>query len=67
MMELILDEANTKKLLKEIMIELINDRQDLFHELIMEVIEEVGLAAAIREGRQNEFVDEAEIEAILAG
>jgi hypothetical protein len=33
----------------------------------MEVIEEAGLAAAIREGRQNEFVDEAEIEAILAG
>ena len=66
-MELTIDEAHTKKLLKEIMIELINDRQDLFFELIMEVIEEVGLAAAIREGRQNEFVDEAEIEEILTG
>ena len=66
-MELTIDEAHTKKLLKEIMIELINDRQDLFFELIMEVIEEVGLAAAIREGRRNEFVDEAEIEEILTG
>ena len=66
-MELTIDEANTKKLLKEIMIELINDRQDLFYELIMEVIEEVGLAAAIREGRQNEFVTEEEIQAILEG
>jgi len=66
-MELTIDEANTKKLLKEIMIELINDRQDLFYELIMEVIEEVGLAAAIREGRQNEFVSEEEIQAILEG
>ena len=66
-MELTIDEAHTKKLLKEIMIELINDRQDLFFELIMEVIEEVGLAAAIREGRQNEFVDEADIEEILTG
>ena len=66
-MELTIDEANTKKLLKEIMIELLNDRQDLFHELLMEVIEEIGLAAAIREGRQNEFVSEEEIQAILEG
>ena len=66
-MELTIDEANTKKLLKEIMIELLNDRQDIFYELIMEVIEEIGLAAAIREGRQNEFVSEEEIQAILEG
>ena len=66
-MELTIDEAHTKKLLKEIMIELLNDRQDLFYSLIVEAIEEAGLAAAIREGRRNEFVDEGEIEAILAG
>ncbi|MCB8943091.1 MAG: hypothetical protein H6658_05000 [Ardenticatenaceae bacterium] len=67
MMELTIDEANTKKLLKEIMIELLSDRQDLFHDLLMEVIEEIGLAAAIREGRQGDFISEEEIQAILEG
>jgi hypothetical protein len=64
-MELTIDEVQAKKLLKEIMVELIRERQDLFLELMVEAVEEVGLANAIREGRQNEFVPEEEIKAIL--
>jgi hypothetical protein len=66
-MELTIDEVQAKKLLKEIMIELVRERQDLFLEIMVEAIEEVGLANAIREGRQNEFVPEEEIKAILEG
>lgn len=66
-MEFTIDEAQAKKLLKEIMIELVSERQDLFFELMVEAFEEVGLANAIREGRQNEFVPEEEIKAILEG
>jgi hypothetical protein len=66
-MELTIDEVQAKKLLKEIMIELVRERQDLFLEIMVEAIEEVGLANAIREGRQNEFVPEQEIKAILEG
>lgn len=65
-MELSIDETQAKKLLKEIIIELVQERQELFSEIIAEAIEEIGLAEAIREGRQNEFVSEEEINAILS-
>lgn len=64
-MELILDDARTKTLLKEVMIELVREQQDFFYDIMRDVIEETGLAAAIREGRQNDFVTESEINAIL--
>ena len=66
-MELTIDEVHAKKLLKEVIIELVRERQDLFYELIVEVIEDIGLADAIREGRQDEFVSEDEINAIIEG
>lgn len=66
-MELTLDEVQAKKLIKEALVELVRERQDLFFELIVEAIEEIGLVEAIREGRQNEFVPEEEIQAILEG
>ena len=66
-MELTIDETHAKKLLKEVMIELVRERQDLFFEIFLEALEEVGLANAIREGRQNEFISEEEIKKILEG
>ena len=64
-MELTIDEVHAKKLLKEVLLELMNERQDLFFEAVSEAIEEIGLAEAIREGRKNKFVNEDEITAIL--
>jgi hypothetical protein len=66
-MELTIDETHARKLLKEVVVELINERQEMFLEVIMEAMEEIGLAQAIRDGRQNEFVSEEEINAILEG
>jgi hypothetical protein len=53
--------------LKGVIIELAQERRDLFLEMIVEAIEEIGLANAIREGRQNEYVSEESIVAILEG
>ncbi len=64
-MELTISETKAKELLKEVIIELAQERRDLFFEIILEAIEEIGLANAIREGRQNEFVSEGSIVAIL--
>ncbi|MCA9917045.1 MAG: hypothetical protein KC445_03790 [Anaerolineales bacterium] len=64
-MELTIDEIHAKKLPKEALLELMNERQDLFFEIVTEALEEAGLVAAIREGRKNRFVDEDEINAIL--
>jgi hypothetical protein len=66
-MQLTIDEANAKRLLKEALVELMNEREDWFFALMVEAFEEVGLANAIREGRQNDFVDQSEIFAILEG
>jgi len=37
------------------------------HDVIIDALEEVGLAHAIAEGRKNDFVTESEIFAILDG
>jgi hypothetical protein len=62
-----LDEKQFKILLKEAMLELFEERREVFAAMIAEAIEEIGLANAIREGRKNDFVSQEEIEAILGG
>jgi len=64
-MELILSDVKTKELLMEVIIELIQQRREVFVDLFTEVMEEVGLANAIREGRTNEFVSEDRILKLL--
>ena len=66
-MELTINEKQAKALLKEVLIELLEEERDLFFEVMLEAVEEIGLANAIREGRQNEFVSEEQILAILRG
>jgi hypothetical protein len=66
-MELTLNETQAKALVKEAVVELVQERHDWFFEMVVEALEEVSLANAIREGRQNKLVDEARIAAILEG
>jgi hypothetical protein len=66
-MEQTVDDAQTRTILKQVLIELVHEQPDLFSAIVVEALEEVGLANAIREGRQNDFVSEAEITAILEG
>ncbi len=64
-MELSISDEKTKELLTEVMIELIKTKRYIFNEIIIEVLEEVGLANAIIEGRKNDFVSEENIFALL--
>ena len=66
-MELTLSEKDAKDLLKGALAELMEEKRDLFLDVVLEAIEEIGLADAIREGRQNEFVSEDQVLAILRG
>ena len=66
-MELTINEKQAKALLKEVLTELLEEERGLFFEVMLEAVEEIGLANAIREGRQNEFVSEEQILAILRG
>ena len=62
-----LNDDKTKELLTEVMVELIKTNRDVLREIMVDALEEVGLANAIADGRNNDFVSEAEIFSILSG
>ncbi|MEB3229955.1 MAG: hypothetical protein VKJ64_03025 [Leptolyngbyaceae bacterium] len=65
-MNLSLDDPKTKALMTEIFVELLQQRRDVFYEIVLEALEEVGLAQAIEEGMEEDgWVDEDDIRQIL--
>ncbi|ANV89905.1 hypothetical protein [Picosynechococcus sp. PCC 8807] len=64
-MQIQLDDSKTKELLTEIVIDLLQNRQEVIREILLDALEEVGLGKAIIEGRQNDFVSEEEIFTLL--
>ena len=52
-------------MLKEVLIDLMGSKKDIFYDILVEALEEVGLAKAIEEGRKDNFVDEETIFSIL--
>ncbi|MGD1929250.1 MAG: hypothetical protein ACFB12_10085 [Leptolyngbyaceae cyanobacterium] len=66
-MQFTLDDDQTKELLKEVLVEMLQQKREVFYELVLEILEDVGLAQAIEEGEETEFVDESEIQTILQG
>ena len=66
-MAMSLDEKKTKELFKQAMIELLEERKDLFYELFAEVIEDAFLVNAIREGESTDSVSRAEVFRSLEG
>ena len=60
-----LTEDELKVLFKQAITEVLEERRDLFYDLFAEVIEDVGLSNAIREGYATERVDEDTILGIL--
>jgi len=66
-MELSISDEKTKELLTEVMVDLLKTKRDILYDVVLEALEEVGLASAIAEGRKNEFVAEEDIFALLDG
>jgi esterase/lipase len=64
-MESLINEEKTKELLTEILIEMLQTKREVFYEIVLEALEEIGLANAIIEGRKDDFVSEEEIMTIL--
>ena len=56
-----------KDLVKQAVLELFQERKDLLYDVLAEVIEDVALANAIREGESTETVSRAEIFRVLGG
>lgn len=66
-MQISMDEGKLKKLFKEALIEALEEKKDIFHELIAEAIEDVALVRAIQKGEKTNPVSKKEIRNILEG
>ena len=64
-MELSISDEKTKELLTEVLIDLMKNRRYVLHEIILEALEELGLASAIEQGKSGDWVPEGEIRSIL--
>lgn len=56
-----------KQALKEAFIETLHEQRELLREVFAEVLEDFALTEAIREGRQTELVERAEVFDVLEG
>ena len=61
MATLSLEDQHTKELMKQALLELFQERRDLFYNLFEEVLEDVGLANAMRAGENSGIVSEKEV------
>ena len=66
-MEICIDESKLKELMKEAVFEALRDQKGLIYEIMTEVMEDVALAHAIREGESTETVGKEKILDIIEG
>lgn len=66
-MELTIVDEALKPLLEEVLVKMIREKREVFYEIFMEALEDIALGNAIQEGRQDDFVSEDRIVAILEG
>jgi hypothetical protein len=62
-----LSEGTLKKLFKEALTETLQEQRELLHDVFAEVLEDIALVEAIREGQQTEKVPREEIFRALEG
>lgn len=62
-----IDEARLKQVFKEAFIETLEERKGVFHDLIVEAMEDIALSRAIREGEKTETINKKEVFDILEG
>jgi len=63
--EITLDETKIKELVKTAIFELMQEKKEIFSELFAEIIEDIGMENAIKEGEDTEIVSYEEILKIL--
>lgn len=67
MEQTVIDEGRLKEILKTTLIEVFEERRDVFYDVVAEALEDIGLARAIKEGENTKSASRAEIFKIIAG
>lgn len=65
MQQIIDDENKLKEVFKQAFAELLQERRDLLYDVFAEVLEDIGLANAIKEAENTEIVDRDRVFRIL--
>ena len=66
-MQALIDEGRIKQLMKEALVETLQEQKGILHDLLVEAVEDIALANAIREGASSPLVSRKEIFGILKG
>ncbi len=64
-MQTLIDDVKLKQLLKEALIEAIEEKRNLFYDLIVDAVEDIAIVRAIQEGENTETISKQEIFNIL--
>jgi len=65
MPQVIVDEEQIKILLKQALVEVLQERRDVLYDVLAEVFEDLALAQAIKEGEGTETVSKEEVLQVL--
>ncbi len=65
MAQVSLDEARVKELFKQAILELFQEQRDLLYDVFVEVLEDLALVNAIKEGETGDTASRAEVFQIL--
>ena len=61
------DDIRLKNIFKEALSEVLEERQDLFAEIVMDALEDFAMVRAIQEGEKSEEVSREEVMQVLRG
>ncbi len=66
-MQTAIDEGRLKQVFKEALVEMLEEKQNLFHDIVMEAMEDVALSRAIEDGKGSGKASKKEVFNILEG
>ena len=64
-MQVSIVDEQMKSMLEEVLVKIIQEKRELFYDIVTEALEDVALTNAIQEGRQNKFISEERIFSLL--
>ncbi len=66
-MQTVMDEGRLKQVFKEALVEMLEEKQNLFHDIVVDAMEDIALNRAINEGKKSGTATKKEVFDILEG
>ncbi len=66
-MQTVMDEGRLKQVVKEALVEMLEEKQNIFHDIIVDAMEDIGLSRAIQDGQTSGPTTKQEVFDILEG